>query len=31
VPPPADMEDWWRFYAWKHKKNIELLMQFGGF
>lgn len=25
LPPPADMEDWWRFYAWKHKKNIELI------
>jgi len=28
VPPPGDMEDWWRFYAWKHKKNIELISQF---
>ncbi len=28
LPPPADMEDWWRFYAWKHKKNIELIGQF---
>jgi glyoxylase-like metal-dependent hydrolase (beta-lactamase superfamily II) len=26
LPPPADMEDWWRFYAWKHKKNIEMIM-----
>ena len=27
VPPPADMEDWWRFVAWKHKKNIELIIE----
>lgn len=25
VPPPADMESWFRFTAWKHKKNIELI------
>lgn len=28
IPPPADMEDWWRFTAWKHKKNIELIAEF---
>ncbi|MDF2439323.1 MAG: hypothetical protein JWN98_307 [Abditibacteriota bacterium] len=25
VLPPADMNAWWRFTAWKHKKNIELI------
>jgi glyoxylase-like metal-dependent hydrolase (beta-lactamase superfamily II) len=30
VPPPEDMHDWWRFVAWKHKKNIELIAEFGG-
>jgi glyoxylase-like metal-dependent hydrolase (beta-lactamase superfamily II) len=28
IPPPADMENWWRFTAWKHKKNIELIQEF---
>lgn len=28
VPPPADMEEWWRFFEWKHKKNIELILEF---
>jgi glyoxylase-like metal-dependent hydrolase (beta-lactamase superfamily II) len=28
VPPPADMENWWRFFAWKHAKNIELIAEF---
>jgi hypothetical protein len=28
VPAPEDMHDWWRFTAWKHKKNIELIQQF---
>jgi glyoxylase-like metal-dependent hydrolase (beta-lactamase superfamily II) len=28
IPPPADMSDWWRFTAWKHAKNIELIQQF---
>lgn len=23
VPPPSDMEDWWRFAAWKHGRNLE--------
>lgn len=27
IPPPSDMEDWWRFTAWKHKKNIELIVE----
>ena len=27
VPPPADMEDWWRFTAWKHAKNIEMILE----
>ncbi len=27
VPPPADMENWWRFTAWKHAKNIELIAE----
>lgn len=27
VLPPADMEHWWRFAAWKHAKNIELLAE----
>lgn len=27
VPPPADMENWWRFFAWKHAKNIELIAE----
>ena len=30
IPPPADMEDWWRFTAWKHRKNIEMLMEDAG-
>ena len=25
VLPPEDMSDWWRFTAWKHKKNLELI------
>lgn len=25
IPPPDDMADWWRFTAWKHKKNLEML------
>ena len=29
VPPPDDMQDWWRFIDWKHKKNIEMLATFG--
>ena len=29
VAPPSDMEDWWRFTAWKHAKNIELICEFG--
>lgn len=29
VPAPGDMQDWWRFHEWKHKKNIELISQFG--
>ncbi len=28
VPPPADMKDWWRFFDWKHRKNLELLTRF---
>jgi cyclase len=28
VLPPEDMRDWWRFFDWKHKKNIELISQF---
>lgn len=28
IEPPADMEDWWRFTAWKHAKNIELISTF---
>jgi glyoxylase-like metal-dependent hydrolase (beta-lactamase superfamily II) len=28
VPAPADMEHWWRFTAWKHNKNIELISTF---
>ena len=28
IPPPADMEDWWRFVAWKHKKNLEMICEF---
>lgn len=28
VLPPEDMQDWWRFTAWKHKKNIELISTF---
>ena len=28
VTPPSDMEEWWRFAAWKHKKNIELLAEY---
>ena len=27
IPPPADMEDWWRFSAWKHAKNIEMICE----
>ena len=23
VPPPEDMQDWWRFAAWKHARNLE--------
>jgi glyoxylase-like metal-dependent hydrolase (beta-lactamase superfamily II) len=30
VPAPNDMHDWWRFTAWKHKKNIELIRDFHG-
>ena len=26
IPPPDDMADWWRFTAWKHKKNLEMLV-----
>ena len=29
VPAPTDMEDWWRFTAWKHRKNIELIANAG--
>lgn len=25
VPPPDDMADWWRFVAWKHRKNLEMI------
>lgn len=25
LPPAADMENWWRFTAWKHAKNIEMI------
>lgn len=25
LPPPADMEHWWRFVAWKHEHNIKLI------
>ncbi|HET6383980.1 MAG TPA: MBL fold metallo-hydrolase [Armatimonadota bacterium] len=25
APPPADMEDWWRFFAWKHARNLEMV------
>ena len=28
IEPPSDMEDWWRFTAWKHAKNIELICEF---
>jgi len=28
IAPPADMESWWRFTAWKHAKNIELIAEF---
>lgn len=28
IPPPADMDNWWRFTAWKHAKNIELITEF---
>jgi len=27
IAPPADMENWWRFFAWKHAKNIELITE----
>lgn len=27
IPPPADMQDWWRFVDWKHRKNIELIKE----
>lgn len=26
VPPPADMDDWWRFAAWKHARNLEMAL-----
>lgn len=25
LPPPQDMEHWWRFVAWKHEHNIKLI------
>jgi len=28
IPPPADMQDWWRFVDWKHHKNIELIQEY---
>ncbi|HEX8463686.1 MAG TPA: MBL fold metallo-hydrolase [Abditibacterium sp.] len=28
VPPPEDMASWWRFFAWKHAKNIALIREF---
>jgi cyclase len=27
VPPPPDMEDWWRFAAWKHGRNLEHVLE----
>jgi len=27
VPPPADMQGWWRFVAWKHESNIDLILR----
>ena len=24
-PPPDDMQDWWRFVDWKHRRNLELV------
>ncbi len=27
VSAPADMEGWFRFFAWKHAKNIELIAE----
>ncbi len=30
VPPPPDMENWWRFVAWKHAKNVALIREFHG-
>ena len=29
VPPPSDMENWWRFFDWKHAKNVALIREFG--
>ena len=26
VPPPSDMQDWWRFVDWKHAKNLDQLV-----
>lgn len=28
APPPGDMQDWWRFVAWKHRHNIEQIVRF---
>ncbi|MCA1596722.1 MAG: MBL fold metallo-hydrolase [Chloroflexi bacterium] len=27
TPPPADMQDWWRFAAWKHARNLEMVTE----
>ena len=27
IAAPADMENWFRFFAWKHAKNIELIAE----
>ena len=28
VTPPSDMENWWRFFDWKHAKNVALIREF---
>lgn len=27
IPPPEDMKDWWRFVDWKHRKNLEMIIE----
>jgi len=29
VPPPDDMQGWWRFTDWKHARNLERLREAG--